>query len=147
MENGNGKGKTYQKRGALKYEGEYINGKLNGQVKKYQSGNDYSLEFEGEYFNGKKNGKGKEYHPSIFEGEYLDGKRHGKGKQYDYYFNRYGSSNQIKMEFEGEYYLGKRKGFGKEYSYRGALIFEGEYLNDEKWNGKIYKDPYEGWIE
>ena len=97
--------------------------------------------------NGKRNGKGKEYNVSIFEGEYLDGKRHGKGKEYSYHFIfGYGLSDKIKIEFEGEYLHGKRNGFGKEYSYRGVLIFEGEYLNDEKWNGKIYKDPYEGWI-
>ena len=31
----------------------------------------------------------------------------------------------------------KRNGKGKEYNYNGQLEFEGEYLNDEKWNGKF----------
>ena len=42
------------------------------------------LIFEGEYLNGKKNGQGKEYGINeivIFEGEYLNGKRNGKGKE------------------------------------------------------------------
>ena len=36
----------------------------------------FNLEFEGEYLNGLINGKGKEYYDNklIFEGEYLDGK-------------------------------------------------------------------------
>ena len=38
------------------------------------------LEFEGEYLNGKKNGNGKEYYLNgelKFEGEYLNEERHG----------------------------------------------------------------------
>ena len=34
------------------------------------------------------------------------------------------------------YELKDGKGFIKEYDYDGILIFEGEYLNGEKWNGK-----------
>ena len=33
---------------------------------------------------------------------------------------------------------GKRNGKGKEYSFNGKIYFEGEYLNDKKWNGKEY---------
>ena len=37
---------------------------------------------------------------------------------------------------------GKRNGKGKEYNNNnnGYLIFEGEYLNGKKWNGKGYYD-------
>ena len=31
---------------------------------------------------------------------------------------------------------GKREGKGKEYNSNGFLKFEGEYLNDKRWNGK-----------
>ena len=31
--------------------------------------------------------------------------------------------------------IGKRNGFGKEYRF-GELIFEGDYLNGQRWNGK-----------
>jgi len=38
-----------------------------------------------------------------------------------------------KLVFEGEYLNGKRwNGKGKEYDYDGKLIFKGEYLNGEK---------------
>jgi antitoxin component YwqK of YwqJK toxin-antitoxin module len=40
--------------------------------------------------------------------------------------------------FEGEYKEGKRNGYGKEYDSNSQLIFEGEYLNDNKWEGKGY---------
>ena len=48
------------------------------------------------------------------------------------------------------YLIGKRNGKGKEYNY-GELIYEGEYLNGQRWNGKgkeykygelIYKSEY-----
>ena len=56
----------------MDFEGEYLNGNINGKGKEYNLfGN---LIFEGEYLNGKKNGNGKEYdyeeHYIIFEGEY-----------------------------------------------------------------------------
>ena len=43
------------------------------------------LIFEGEYLNGKRNGQGKEYYDNgniKFKGEYLNGKRNFKGKEY-----------------------------------------------------------------
>ena len=32
----------------------------------------------------------------------------------------------------------KKNGKGKEFDYKRNLIFEGEYLNGKRWNGKIY---------
>ena len=41
------------------------------------------------------------------------------------------------MIFEGEYKNGvKWNGKGKEFNYKDALIFEGEYFNGKIWNGK-----------
>ena len=31
---------------------------------------------------------------------------------------------------------GERNGFGKKYSLDGKLLFEGEFLNGKRWNGK-----------
>ena len=42
--------------------------------------------------------------------------------------------------FKGEYKNGEINGKVKEYYYDGKLIFEGEYLNGKKWNGKGYND-------
>ena len=75
-------GKGYDERGNIIYE--LING--SGKIREYIEG--CILVFEGECLNGKINGKGKEYNEEeklIFEGEYLNGKRNGKGKEYDYY--------------------------------------------------------------
>ena len=57
----------------LIFEGEYLNGKINGKGKEYYDNGE--LEYEGEYLNGKRNGKGKEYYKYgelYFEGEYLN---------------------------------------------------------------------------
>ena len=57
----------------LKFEGQYLNGEINGKGKEYyDNGN---LKFEGEYLNGERNGKGKIYDNGklIFEGEFFDG--------------------------------------------------------------------------
>ena len=59
MKKWNGKRKEYYK-GHLKFEGEYLNGKINGKGKEYDD--DGELKFEGDYLNGERNGKGKEYY-------------------------------------------------------------------------------------
>ena len=125
---------------ALKFEGEYINGTLNGKGKVYIN----KILYEGEFKNKNRNGKGKEYNfkgELKFEGEYLyDYKRKGKA-----YVNK-------KLEFEGEYLFDKKwngKGYDengnviyelkngngkvKEYSdIDGKLTFEGEYINGKR---------------
>ena len=39
------------------------------------------------------------------------------------------------MIYEGEYLNGKRNGKGKEYYNEGELIFEGEFLDNKRFNG------------
>ena len=89
----------YYYHGHLSFEGEYLNGEINGKGKEYIINED-ELIFEGKYINGKRNGKGKEYSCGrlIFEGEYINGKRNGKGKEYSF----------GKLIFEGEYLYGYR---------------------------------------
>ena len=41
------------------------------------------------------------------------------------------------MHFKGTYIIYEFNGKGKEYDGHDRLIFEGEYLNGEKWNGKV----------
>ena len=143
------RGKEYYQNGKLKFDGEYLNGKRNGRGEEYyQNG---MLMFLGNYLNDKKwsgdlydkvgkmkdrldnklNGKGKEYDELgllEFDGEYLNGTRNGKGTEYITGCLRY----------EGEYLNGEKHGKGKEYYFNGNLIFEGEYKNNLKWNGKGY---------
>ena len=130
---------------ALKFEGEYKNGKKNGKGKEFYKShetyeNEYSkgekdgsiLIYEGEYLNGKRHGKGKEYNKEgnlIFEGEFKNGKIFkGIINIYDYY----------RLLFSGEFSNGNKNGKGKEYYDTGKIKFEGEFLNGKKWNGIIY---------
>ena len=40
--------------------------------------------------------------------------------------------------YSGRYVIYESNGIGKEYNgENGALVFEGEYLNGKRWNGKI----------
>ena len=55
----NGKGKEYNERHELIFEGEYLYGERSGKGKDYFL--DDRIEFEGEYLNGKRSGKGKKY--------------------------------------------------------------------------------------
>ena len=71
---GNGKYKDYSYLyGYLEFDGNLVNGEINGYGKKYYSNG--HLNFEGMYLNGIKNGFGKEYYSNgnlKFEGIYKD---------------------------------------------------------------------------
>ena len=93
------------------------------------------MSYREKYLNGKRNGKGKEYqglcNNIVFDGAYLNGERHGNGKEY------YWLINDRFLIYEGGYLNGESNGKGKEYDIKGNIIFEGEYLNLKKWEGKI----------
>ena len=126
----------------LLFDGEYLNGELNGDAKEYYTNG--NIKFEGEYLYGYKL-SGKEYtedNKLKFEGEYyLNKKWNGKG--YDkngkiiYILNN--GNGIIKkfhdngmLKFEGEIKNGKKNGKGKEYDSEGNLIFEGIYINGKR---------------
>ena len=76
LKNGTGFIKEYTYRGKVKFEGECLNGEINGKGKEYYYNG--KLKFDGEYLNGKRNGKGKEYNTDgqlIFEGEFSNGEK------------------------------------------------------------------------
>ena len=127
------------------FKGIYIQYKSRENVKEYY-GDSGNLRYVGTYFNGKRNGKGIEYYENgklMFKGEYLEGKRNGKG--IEYYENG-------RTMFVGEYLKGKRNGKGIEYfcnndlddrydysfEYPNNIMFEGEYLNGIRWEGKVF---------
>ena len=95
--------------------------------------NDGFLEFEGEFLNDK---------------EWI-GTKYDKNGNINYKLNNNITGTGVGIElwgncikrYEGKYINGKRNGKGKEYYFNGELKFEGEYLNDLKWNGKGY-DPF-----
>ena len=51
------KKKEYYRNNKLEFEGEYLNGEINGKGKKYYYNG--KIEYEGEFSNGERNGKGK----------------------------------------------------------------------------------------
>ena len=157
----NGKGEQTYFHSHIVYEGDFLHGKKNGKIKKYSykfyDKNDKKLIFEGEYKNGLRDGKGKEYYENgklKFEGEFLNGNvLNGKGYnikgELDYeiingngYIKEYDEKRNY-LIYEGEYKNMKRNGKGKEYNYDGKIIFEGEYLDGKRWNGKGYNNQSE----
>ena len=129
---------------------KYIVYESKGVAKEYNIYND-ELIFKGEYLNGKRNGLGKEYYDNIllFEGEYLNGKKwNGKGynkngnisyelKNGNGFMKEYNGKDKI--YFEGYYKNGEKNGKGTDYltDYH-FVVFDGEYYNGFKWNGRIY---------
>ena len=131
----NGYGKEYELNNLkLIFEGNYMNGKRNGRGKEYND----DIVFEGEFLNGIKNGKGVEYNPKtiLFYGEYLNGKK-WNGIAKEYYYIKY-SDAHYRLKFIGNYCEGVK--IGREYDINGALLFEGKYLDDKKWNGTIFNN-------
>ena len=149
----NGEGEEYDDDGNLLFIGEYDGNLLfigeyledkrwKGKEKIYNE--DGKLIFEYQIINGIINGELKEYDKYngelLFEGNYSNGKRNGKGKEYksfpkeksdynNYYYYHPSSKYELITIFDGEYLNGERKQ-GKEYDYEGNLIYEGEYLNE-----------------
>ena len=131
IKNGKGYMCEFVHRKYLRYEGEFLNGKLNWKGKEFKGD---KLIFEGEYINGKRNGKGKEYYNNgqiLFEGEYL----------YDYRFKGMEYSND-KLSDSKETFFDELRDFfthGGRGNIKGYLQYEGEYLCNKKWSGKGYK--------
>ena len=104
----NGKGKMYDEKGELIFEGEYSNNERNGKGKLYINN---KLEYDGEYLYRKKwNGKGYDENLNIIY-ELING--NGQVKEYDYFG---------KLEFEGEYLNDKPNGRGILYNKRRINI-------------------------
>ena len=135
-----GKGKEYWAfldDGNVKYEGEFLHGQWNGKGREYYFNN--ILVYEGEFLNGKRHGKGIRYNGKDkieFEGKFVNGKE-WEGKSHIFLANNYISSGGL---FQDTYIDDKNRVIKKEYFWTGKLLFEGEYRDDLKWNGKGY-DP------
>ena len=139
-----GKCKEHNFNNKLIFEYDCLNGKKIGKGKEYYI--DGNLKFEGEYLNGKRHGEGKKYDVKghiKFEGEYKNNKK-WNGKRYKdenkeiLYEIKDGKGIYKRHLFEGEYINGELNGKCKEYFENGNLLFEGEYKNGKKWNGKGY---------
>ena len=149
-----GQGKQYGYKGELIYEGEFFLGIHHGLGKEYLGGN----RFEGIFLYNTRI-KGRQYFKDKleFEGEYLYNKLwNGKGydKNGNIIFEIKNGKGKVIMNLEGNYWIeaeysnGKLNGKGKEYM-DNQLVFEGEYLNGQKWNGneKLYNKNKELFAE
>ena len=127
-----GKGKKYYSNGNIKYEGDFVKGKYEGNGKYISKNGEYYI---GEWLNDLKHGKGKEYYKNgniKYEGDFINDKAEGNGK---YIYE------------DGEYYIGQFKndlmhGKGIYYYKNGNIKYEGDFINDKfEGNGKyIYED-------
>ena len=121
----------------LFYEGEYFNGERHGLGMEYTE--DYLIIFEGEYINGKR-WNGTSYNPdNNKEGKLENGRGENIYDEYEY--------NGLNYKYTGAYLNGEKSGQGKEESKEGNIKFEGEYVDGEKKEGKLYysdKKIFEG---
>ena len=116
----NGKGIKYYKNGNILYEGDFINGKFEGNGKLIYDNGNY---FIGQFKNGLRNGKGTIYYSNgniMYDGDWINNKAEGNGK--------YICEN-------GEYYIGQwknglRNGKGTMYYSNGNIKYDGDWIND-----------------
>lgn len=159
-----GNGTLYK--GNNKYEGYFINGKLNGIG--YAIYSDSEIIYKGEWEENHPHGKGEEVYINSksefqsFSGYYLNGKKtYGKllwkdGSYFQGGLNQNNKFNGIGIcfwadlneKYEGEWYDGNIHGKGK-YFYRNGSVYEGQfYMNKREgygtytWNNKYYEGEW-----
>ena len=121
----NGKGIKYYSNGNILFEGNFINGKFEGDGKYYYDNGDY---FIGQYKNGLRNGKGTIYYKNEnirFEGEYINDQAEGYGK----------CILETGASFIGQFKNNLKNGKGVLYYPDGNIFYDGDYINDKR-NGK-----------
>ena len=75
-----GKGILYDVNGSVEYEGDFVNGKMEGKGKLIYGDGSY---YEGQFSDNKRNGKGIIYSKNgdiIYEGDYVNNEQEGIGK-------------------------------------------------------------------
>ena len=166
-----GKGKLYYKNGNIKYDGDFVKDKFEGNGKYYYENGEY---YNGQWFNGFKQGKGKIYYKNgniKYEGDFVNDKYEGDGKfiwkNGDYYIGQFSkglkNGNGIiftmngDIKYEGGFVNNKFEGKGKYYFVNGEYYI-GQWLNDLrhgkgieyykkgniKYDGDFVKEKFEG---
>ena len=116
----NGRGTLYYRNNQIKYVGDFVNDKFEGQGRYNWEDCEYYI---GQFINGLKNGKGTIYYEdnSIkYKGDFVNDKYEGQGK----YIWKNG------YYYIGPYLNGKRKGRGTLYDRNGSVKYEGDFSND-----------------
>ncbi|MGM0883294.1 MAG: stalk domain-containing protein [Bacillota bacterium] len=133
-------GKLYYPDGTLMYEGQLVNGKMNGKGKLYSE--DGTLWYDAEFVDNEVTGLGTIYFgrsavpnmpgEDIMIGGFLNGLPHGHSKYY------YGDGS---LAYDGQFENGSRT-TGKQYD-KGILVYEGQWKNKMyHGNGKYYKNGF-----
>ena len=116
-----GIGKIYLRDGRLKYQGDFVNNKLEGYGKYIFDDGYYYL---GEFLNDLQHGKGKIYKKNgnlLFQGEFIKDKIEGTGKLF---FEEGGY-------FIGQFKNSKMHGRGKIYSKEGNILYDLNFINGQ----------------
>ena len=152
-----GKGKlmshspNHNSQGNLIFEGNFKNGKKDGQGRQYHTSHSFtqSFRYEGIFENDKLQGYAEEYscyNKKLYDGMFVDGKYQGGGVEYEHTgvgVKYSGNFKNGKYECEGtEYHLdseqvkytgnfknGLYDGSGKEFHKNGVLKYNGNYKN------------------
>ena len=149
------KGEEFYKNGSRKYQGSYKDYEREGDLVKefYDNG---VIKYEGRYRGGLRHGLGKLYaedEESYFSGTFKYGKKNGRGKTFknNILIEDGPYSNDLKngffqtfydnggIRFFGNYKDDKRNGKGKMFDTDGKVVFEGDFLNDNIFEGEVYK--------
>ena len=115
-----GIGKIYLRDGRLKYQGDFVNNKLEGYGKYIFEDGDYYI---GDFFNNLQHGKGKIYLKNgelLFQGEFIKDRIEGTGKLF---------FKEGRGYFIGQFKNSKMHGKGRIYSKEGAIIYELNFIN------------------
>ena len=115
---------------ACRYEGEWVDDKINGQGTLWYADGD---QYQGEWRDGKMHGRGTYTYADgdQYEGDWKDDRRHGKGTV-TYAAVEGGAAEK----YEGDWSDGKMHGYGK-YFYADGGVYEGEWV-DGKMHGRGY---------
>ena len=115
-----GIGKIYLRDGRLKYQGDFVNNKLEGYGKYIFEDGDY---YVGDFFNNLQHGKGKIYLKNgelLFQGEFIKDRIEGTGKLF---------FKEGRGYFIGSFKNSKMHGKGRIYSKEGAILYELNFIN------------------
>jgi len=141
----NNKGKEYYKNGNIKYDGDFVHDKYEGNGKRIYGNGEYYI---GQFLNGLRNGKGIEYYKNgniKYDGDFVKDKAEGNGKfiweSGEYYIGQfekglfYGKGTLYyrhgNIKYDGDFIKGKYEGNGK-FIYENGDFYIGQFLNGLK---------------
>lgn len=133
-----GKGKSYDIDGSLKYTGSFRNNAQNGEGLSFWSTKfGHDIEYEGEWIEDCREGEGTLYWPFFqkkrikYQGKWKKNKFDGFGRLF---------SSVGRLEYEGHWEMGFQQGFGRRWLLGDGIIFEGMWNQGDPKSGAIYRE-------